>query len=55
MKPKLTIDALLAEARTEALLKQVDEILLPMASFDDKNLSFTVLKGHVIGQFENQK
>lgn len=48
-------DAVLANSNTEALLKSIDEILLPMASLDDKNLSFTVLKGEVIGQFENEK
>lgn len=47
--------ALQAEEKTLALLKFIDEGLLPMASLNEKNLSFTVVHGKVIGQFENEK
>lgn len=43
------------EPQIEALLRFIDESLLPMVSLNEKNLSFTVFKGEVIGQFENEK
>ena len=46
---------LLADGNTQALLQFIDESLLPMVSLDEKNLSFTVVKGEMIGQFENEK
>lgn len=48
-------DAFTNEVEIEALLQFVDESLLPMASLDEKNLSFTVLRGQVVGQFANEK
>jgi hypothetical protein len=50
----ITDDALASEDRMQALLEFVDESLLPMASLDEKNLSFTVVHGKVVGQFENR-
>lgn len=43
-----------AETKTQDLLEFIDETLLPMASLDEKNLSFMVVKGEVIGQFQNE-
>ena len=34
------------------LLQQIDETLLPDVSFKDRNLSFTVVRGNVVGNFE---
>jgi len=48
-------DTISAEQEIETLLHFLDESLLPMANLDEKNLSFTVLRGEVIGQFENEQ
>lgn len=34
-----------------ALLSQLDEILLPDVSIEEGNLTFTVVRGHVLGTF----
>lgn len=46
---------LLTEPKIAELLEFIDETLLPMASLDERNLSFTVVKGELFGQFENEK
>lgn len=48
-------DSVSTESEIEEMLRFVDETLLPMASLDESNLSFAVLKGNVVGQFENEK
>lgn len=40
-----------AEQQVPEILKSIDEILLPDVSIADGNLSFTVIKGEVIGNF----
>ena len=41
------------EAGIRALLEQVDEQLVPAASMEDANLSFTVTQGELVGTFSN--
>lgn len=41
--------------QTQELLQFIDESLLPMASLNERNLSFTVVHGKVSGQFEFEK
>lgn len=48
-------DSVSAEDEIKAVLQYFDESLLPMASLDEKNLSFTVLRGHLVGQYEHEK
>ena len=40
------------ESEVPDLLQQIDEALLPDVSFKDHNLSFTVVVGNVLGNFE---
>lgn len=40
------------EAEIPALLTNIDEILLPEVRLDDKNLTFTVVIGRVLGAYE---
>lgn len=47
-------DALTPDDRIRELLTFIDEALLPMASLNLKNLSFTVVHGKVLGQYENE-
>lgn len=39
----------------EKLLHRIDEELLPAVSLDEKNLSFTVVKGELIGTFSSNE
>jgi hypothetical protein len=39
------------ESHVPALLKEIDERLLPDASLGDRNLAFTVVVGRVLGAF----
>nr|WP_237564800.1 hypothetical protein [Blastopirellula marina] len=48
----ILLDAQLAES-AEKLLHKIDEELLPAVSLDEKNLSFTVVKGELIGTFSS--
>lgn len=48
-------DSLLIQETMQALMQFIDESLFPTASFDEKSLSFTVVQGKLIGQFENEK
>lgn len=41
-----------SESQIPTLLKEIDEDLLPDASIEEGNLSFTVVTGRVIGHFE---
>lgn len=45
-------DSGIAESQIPELLEQIDEALLPDVSFKDRNLSFTVVLGRVVGSFE---
>ena len=45
-------DSGIDENQVPDLLQQIDETLLPDVSFRDRNLSFTVVSGCVIGNFE---
>lgn len=47
--------SLASQGQIEELLANIDETLLPMASFNAKNLSFTVVSGKVIGNFTPQQ
>ena len=47
--------ALQAEQMMQELLQFIDESLLPMASLNEKNLTFTVVQGKIVGQFDNEK
>lgn len=48
------LDEELADGESvEKLLHRIDEELLPAVSLDDKNLSFTVVKGELIGTFSS--
>ncbi len=38
-----------------ALLQFIDEALLPEVSLDECNLSFTVVRGHVVGDFQRDR
>jgi len=44
-------DSLVREADVPDLLAKIDEMLLPEVSLDKKNLTFTVVIGHVLGAF----
>lgn len=44
-------DALASEEQAGQLIEHVDEFLLPMANLDDRNLSFVVVHGKVLGTF----
>ena len=48
----IAFDGMLEEGEIPDLLHQVDEILLPDVSLDDKKLIFTVVSGRVLGAFE---
>lgn len=39
------------EETVQQILAQVDESLLPMVSLDDRNLTFTIIVGRVVGSF----
>lgn len=41
----------LSEQAVAELLKEIDDVLLPDVSLEDKNLSFTVVVGSVMGTF----
>jgi len=43
------------EAGIRALLEQVDEQLVPAASMEDANLSFTVTQGELVGTFSSEE
>lgn len=45
-------DSGVSESQIPSLLEQIDEVLLPDVSFKDRNLSFTVVVGKVVGSFE---
>jgi hypothetical protein len=45
----------LAEDQVPHLLQQIDEELLPKASLEERNLSFTVVVGRVLGSFVPEK
>lgn len=50
----ILLDPALSESGVaEKLLHKIDEELLPAVSLDDKNLSFTVVKGDLIGTFSS--
>lgn len=40
-----------ADAAVQEILKTIDELLLPMASLDDRNLNFTIVVGRLVGNF----
>ncbi|RCS49379.1 hypothetical protein DTL42_12680 [Bremerella cremea] len=42
------------EAGIRELLEQIDEQLVPAASFKDANLSFTVTQGELVGTFSSE-
>lgn len=42
------------EAGIRELLEQIDQQLVPAASFKDANLSFTVTQGELVGTFSNE-
>jgi hypothetical protein len=44
-------DKIFPESKVPALLKEIDEFLLPDASLEDGKLHFTVVTGHVVGTF----
>lgn len=46
-------ESLAAGESVEKLLHRIDEELLPAVSLDEKNLSFTVVKGELIGTFSS--
>lgn len=41
----------IAEDMVPDLLRHIDEVLLPEVSFQEHNLSFTVVHGRVVGNF----
>jgi len=43
------------EAGIRALLEQIDEQLVPAASMEDANLSFTVTQGELVGTFSSEE
>lgn len=45
----------LAERKVEELLNQIDEQLLPQVSLSEHSLSFTVVRGAVVGNFQPNK
>lgn len=48
-------DTWVKEGDVPELLTKIDEFLLPEVSLDSKNLTFTVVSGHVWGAFTAQK
>ena len=48
-------ESLQAKETMHELLNFIDESLLPMASLNEKNLSFAVVHGKLLGQFDNEK
>ena len=44
-------DSGISESQIPDVLQQIDEVLLPDVSFKDRNLSFTVVAGRVVGSF----
>jgi hypothetical protein len=52
----VVLDASLqSDEMMQKLLQFIDESLLPMASLNERNLTFTVVQGNVVGQFDNEK
>jgi hypothetical protein len=48
----IAFEGLVDESEISDVLVQVDEVLLPDVSIDDKKLIFTVVVGRVLGAFE---
>ncbi len=43
------------DAEVPEFLRHIDEALLPWASLEDRTLTFTVVRGHVVGDFGPDK
>ena len=43
------------DAQVPDFLKHIDEALLPWVSLEDRTLTFTVVRGHVVGDFQPDK
>lgn len=48
-------ESLVEPAAVEKLIEFIDENLFPSVSLDARTLSFIVVRGNVVGQFENDK
>lgn len=48
----IAFEGMLEESEIPDLLVQIDEVILPDVSLDDKKLIFTVVQGRVVGAFE---
>ena len=48
-------DSLVEPSAVENLIEFIDQNLFPNVSLDARTLSFTVVRGDVVGQFENDK
>ncbi len=43
------------DAEVPQFLHHIDEALLPWVSLEDRTLTFTVVRGHVVGDFQPDK
>jgi hypothetical protein len=43
------------DAEVPGFLRQIDEALLPWVHLEDRTLTFTVVRGHVVGDFQPDK
>jgi hypothetical protein len=43
------------DAHIPEFLRHIDESLLPWVSLEDRTLTFTVVRGHVVGDFQPDK
>jgi hypothetical protein len=43
------------DAEVPELLRHLDEALLPSVSLEDRTLTFTVVRGHVVGDYRPDK
>jgi len=43
------------DAEVPEFLHHIDEVLLPWVSLEDRTLTFTVVRGHVVGDFQSDK
>jgi hypothetical protein len=43
------------DAEVPEFLRHIDEALLPWVSLEDRTLTFTVVRGHVVGDFRPDK
>jgi hypothetical protein len=43
------------DAQVADFLRHIDEALLPWVSLEDRTLTFTIVRGHVVGDFRPDK